>query len=137
RRRLQLRSAPALARAAFARLDPGIACSPGALPKRLKNAPYRFFTDDRRRSSPASVRHPRRTLSPPNSPSQQLVRAAAYQLASPGFEGERNKAGIPLALDTQDNVLATIFPGCGDLLLQLLRRSHRFVTYGNDKIPRA
>src|SRR5215472_14612379 len=46
RRRVQLRSAPALARAAFACLDANAACSPNVSPKRLKNAPRWFFTDD-------------------------------------------------------------------------------------------
>jgi hypothetical protein len=46
RRRLQLRSAPALAREAFACLATDVACSPGASPKCLKNAHPRFFTDD-------------------------------------------------------------------------------------------
>jgi len=42
---LQLRSAPALARAAFARLEAD-AGSPCANPKLVKNAPHRFFTVD-------------------------------------------------------------------------------------------
>jgi IS5 family transposase len=46
--RLQLQPAPALARAVFARLDADAARHPSTSPnpKRLTNAPHRFFTDD-------------------------------------------------------------------------------------------
>jgi IS5 family transposase len=44
--RLQLRSAPALARAAFARLDANAACRLGHSPKHLKYASRWFFMDD-------------------------------------------------------------------------------------------
>jgi len=44
--RLQLQSAPALARAAFARFDPRAPSNPVVPPNRLKKTPQRFFTDD-------------------------------------------------------------------------------------------
>src|SRR5215472_1420848 len=56
RRRLQLQPAPALARAPFARLNADPARHPGTSPKRLKNTPHRFFTDDSEPNEPPPLR---------------------------------------------------------------------------------
>src|SRR4029077_2666057 len=77
-------------------------------------------------------------LSPPNNRLAPVRSGGgSTQPASSSFEGECNEASIPLALDAQNNVLASIFTGCSDLLLQLLQRADRIVTYRHDDIARA
>src|ERR1700730_670946 len=89
----------------------------------------------RRRSSLASARRRRRMLLPLNN--RFGARGGSTQPASSSFEGECNEASIPLALDAQNNILASVLSSCSDLLLQLLKRSHRLVTYRDDEIARA
>src|SRR5262249_41479158 len=70
----------------------------------------------RRRYSRVSARRRPQERSPPNNRIPQLTPFRT----SARFEGERNEASIPLSLDAQDDILASILSGRSYLLLQLL-----------------
>jgi hypothetical protein len=74
-------------------------------------------------------------LSPPNNRLAPVRRGGgSTQPSSSSFEGECNEASIPLALDAQNNILVSVLSSCSNFLLQLLKRSHRLVTYRDDEI---